>query len=496
MSLALSQLLPDMPLPASLAATPVSALCLDSRRISAGDTFVALAGHQQDGRVYIEQAIAGGATLVLAEADETGVVTQQGVPVIGIAALRQQLGVMAARLFGEPGRAMTVTGITGTNGKTSTSWFLCDALNAVGRACALVGTLGLRFADALEDVGHTTPDPITLQRALARFRDEGAQAVVMEVSSHALDQGRLNGTPVSVAVFTNLSRDHLDYHGDMEQYLAAKAKLFEGADLSLAVINLDDPAGVRLRERLPARLPCITFGDHADAMVRCKRLQAGAAGIRFVLNVAGAEVAGSVPLYGRFNLDNLMAVAAVLHGLGYDAAAMERAFAAVTPVPGRMQPVTLAGAPAPVVLVDYAHTPDGLDKALRAARAHFAGRLHCVVGCGGNRDRGKRPEMAAVAEQLADVVVLTSDNPRFESPQAILADMRAGLAQPERARIIVRRDDAIAEAIGQASDDDVVLIAGKGHETYQEIQGQRYPMDDRALALAALQARRAGGEGA
>src|SRR5690606_2204113 len=235
-----------------------------------------------------------------------------------------------------------------------------------------------------------------------------------------------------------------------------------------------------LRASLPARLPCITFGDHADAVVRCEQLRADTGGIAFVLNVAGAKVSARVPLYGRFNLDNLMAVAAVLHGLGYDADALERAFNAVTPVPGRMQPVALPNTPAPVVLVDYAHTPDGLDKALRAARAHFSGRLHCVVGCGGNRDRGKRPEMAAVAEQLADVVVLTSDNPRFESPQAILADMRAGLAQPERARIIVRRDDAIAEAIGQAGDNDVVLIAGKGHETYQEIQGQRYPMDDRA----------------
>ena len=495
MSLALSQLLPDMPLPASLAATPVSALCLDSRRISAGDTFVALTGHQQDGRAYIEQAIAGGATLVLAEAEQTSVMTQQGVPVIGITALRQQLGVIAARLFGEPGKSMTVTGITGTNGKTSTSWFLCDALNAVGRPCALIGTLGLRFAGALQDVGHTTPDPITLQRALARFRDQGASAVVMEVSSHALDQGRLNGTPVSVAVFTNLSRDHLDYHGDMDNYLAAKAKLFEGADLSLAVINLDDPVGARLCASLPSQLPCITYGDHVDAVVRCERLQASADGIAFDLNVAGKKVTASVPLYGRFNLDNLMAVAAVLHGLGYDADALGQALNAVTPVPGRMQPVALAGAPAPVVLVDYAHTPDGLDKALRAARAHFTGRLHCVVGCGGNRDRGKRPGMAAVAEQLADVVVLTSDNPRFESPQAILADMRAGLARPEQARIIVRRDEAIADAVAQAGDDDVVLIAGKGHETYQEIQGQRYPMDDRALALAALQARRAGGEG-
>lgn len=486
MSCALNQLLPERTLPPSLADLPVTRLCLDSRRISAGDAFVALSGHQHQGQAYIAQAIEAGASLVLAETATDTVADQQGVPVIGIPALRQQLGVIAARLFGEPGRAMTITGITGTNGKTSTSWFLCDALNALGQRSALIGTLGLRFGAALEDVGHTTPDPVTLQGALARFRDDGAQAVVMEVSSHALDQGRLNGTPVSIAVFTNLSRDHLDYHGDMERYLSAKAKLFERPELSLAVINLDDPAGTRLVASLPERLPCVTFGDHPNAVVRCQRLQASAQGIAFELSVAGETVAAAAPLYGRFNLDNLMAVAAVLHGMGYDTAALARALSAVTPVPGRMQPVRATDGHGPVVLVDYAHTPDGLDKALRAARMHFSGRLHCVIGCGGNRDAGKRPEMAAAAEKRADAVTLTSDNPRDEAPEAILAQMRGGLVRPEQAQIIVDRAEAVAATIAAAGAEDVVLIAGKGHETWQEIRGQRYPMDDRELAQQAL----------
>ena len=490
----LDQFLPDVTLPPHLAALPVNALCLDSRKVSAGDTFVALAGQDHDGRAYMADAVRAGATLVLAEGEQGDVSPSglQDVPVVTVPALRHQLGYLAARLHGEPGRAMTVIGITGTNGKTSTTWFLADALNAAGHASALIGTLGVRFKDLTEDLGHTTPDPISLQRTLAACRDRGARSVVMEVSSHALDQGRLNGTPVAVAVFTNLSRDHLDYHGDMDRYFEAKARLFADPALSLAVINLDDAAGRHLRARLPARLPCITFGDHAEALVRCTDLSTHAAGMSFVLAVAGEAITVRVPLYGRFNLENLMAVAAVLYGMGLDVEAIARGLNAVTPVPGRMQPVQLADATTqakpPVVLVDYAHTPDGLEKALSAVRAHFSGALHCVVGCGGNRDTGKRAEMAAIAERMADHRVFTSDNPRFEAPEKILADMQAGLTDQAAAQVIVDRAEAINQAIRQAGSDDVVLIAGKGHETYQDICGHRYPQDDRELALAALTA--------
>ncbi|MBA3979972.1 MAG: UDP-N-acetylmuramoyl-L-alanyl-D-glutamate--2,6-diaminopimelate ligase [Alcanivorax sp.] len=496
MTLPLQQLLPERTLPAPLAALPVKALCLDSRRVQRGDTFVALAGHARDGRAFIADAIAAGAALVLAEQDQDEVREEAGVPVIGVPALRQSLGVIAARLHGEPGQALTITGVTGTNGKTSTTWFLADALNAAGYPCALIGTLGVRFADFSEDLGHTTPDPVSLQAALARCRDAGAQQLVMEVSSHALDQGRLNGTPVAVAVFTNLSRDHLDYHGSEAAYFDAKAKLFALPSLRHAVINIDDAAGRRLLGMLPGSVNVVTCGESSDATVQCLAFEADEAGMRLRLRVVGETVEITRPLYGAFNRDNLMAVAGVLHALGLDAAQIATGMSAVTPVPGRMEPVRADNAlPAqnlPRVLVDYAHTPDGLEKALQAARVHFpSGRLFCVIGCGGDRDRGKRPQMAAVAEALADQVVLTSDNPRFEEPEAILADMRAGLVNADRAQVISDRRDAITAAINAADAGDLVLIAGKGHETYQEIRGQRYPLDDRMLARAALTARSA-----
>lgn len=496
MTLPLQQLLPERTLPAPLAALPVKALCLDSRRVQRGDTFVALAGYARDGRAFIADAIAAGAALVLTEEDQDEVREEAGVPVIGVPALRQSLGVIAARLHGQPGQALTITGVTGTNGKTSTTWFLADALNAAGYPCALIGTLGVRFADFSEDLGHTTPDPVSLQAALARCRDAGAQQLVMEVSSHALDQGRLNGTPVAVAVFTNLSRDHLDYHGSEAAYFDAKAKLFALPSLRHAVINIDDAAGRRLLGRLPASVNVVTCGESSDATVQCLAFEADEAGMRLRLHVAGEAVEITRPLYGAFNRDNLMAVAGVLHALGLDAAQVAGGMSAVTPVPGRMEPVRADNAlPAqnlPRVLVDYAHTPDGLEKALLAARVHFpSGRLFCVIGCGGDRDPGKRPQMAAVAETLADQVVLTSDNPRFEEPEAILADMRAGLVNADRAQVISDRRDAITAAITAADAGDLVLIAGKGHETYQEIRGQRYPLDDRMLARAALTARSA-----
>ncbi|WP_111657275.1 UDP-N-acetylmuramoyl-L-alanyl-D-glutamate--2,6-diaminopimelate ligase [Isoalcanivorax indicus] len=497
MSLPLQQLLPERTLPTPLAALPVNALCLDSRRVQRGDTFVALAGHARDGRTFIRDAIAAGAALVLAEHDDADLGEEAGVPVIGVPALRQHLGVIAARLHGEPGQALSITGVTGTNGKTSTTWFLADALNAAGLPCALIGTLGVRFADISEDLGHTTPDPVSLQAALARCRDAGAQQLVMEVSSHALDQGRLNGTPVAVAVFTNLSRDHLDYHGSEAAYFDAKAKLFALPSLRHAVINIDDAAGRRMLALLPAQVNAVTCGQAADATVQCSAFDADEAGMRLSLQVAGERVEVARPLYGAFNRDNLMAVAGVLHALGLDAAQISAGMNAVTPVPGRMEPVQADPMPvgsmqAPRVLVDYAHTPDGLEKALQAARVHFpAGRLFCVIGCGGDRDRGKRPQMAAVAEALADQVVLTSDNPRFEEPEAILAEMRAGLAAADQAWVISDRREAITAAINAADIGDLVLIAGKGHETYQEIRGQRYPLDDRALARTALTARTA-----
>ncbi len=491
MSPSLAGLLPEQHFPAELARRNVSALTLDSRRLKPGETFVAIPGNEADGRDYIDQAIASGAAMVLAEQDRAEVTLRRDVPVIGVPRLSRELGYLAARLHGEPARALRVFGITGTNGKTSTAWFLREALEAAGLSCGLVGTLGMSFRDEWQSTVHTTPDPLTLHAGLARFRDAGARAVVMEVSSHALSQQRLQAVPVAVAVFTNLSRDHLDYHESMEAYFEAKASLFQAEGLELAVINADDPAGRQLIGQLPQGVRCLTFGSSEQADVRCTDFRARPSGLDCTLCIKGRNLSLSTTLYGRFNLQNLLAVAAVLQGCGTRAEDMGPALQAITPVPGRMEPV--GAQPGPRVLVDYAHTPDALEQALQAVRAHFSGRLWCVVGCGGDRDAGKRPQMAAAAERFADCVVLTSDNPRSESPAGIIDDMWQGLAHPQQARRVEDRAAAVEAAITAAGEEDVVLIAGKGHETWQEINGVRHPMDDRQLASDAL--RRRHGEG-
>lgn len=484
----LQKLLPECRLPAPVAALPVPALRLDSRAVGAGDLFLAVPGHNMDGRRFIDAAITAGAAVVLEEGDLFHLHQRGGAICIAIPDLRRLVGEIAARFFGEPGTHLRVIGVTGTNGKTSITWFLRDALNALGHACGLMGTLGVGLKGRELDTGHTTPDPITLQRGLRALLDDGADHVAMEVSSHALDQHRLGDTPVSVSVFSNLSRDHLDYHGDMDTYLAAKAALFTRPELKLAVINGDDEAAPVLLARLNDGVRCITFGEQSGATVRCLEYRPHEHGMDLTLSVGGERVAASLPLFGRFNLSNVMAVAGVLHGLACalrgDQERVGQGLAAITAVPGRMEPVREAGKP--TVLVDYAHTPDGLEKALGAVRDHFPGRLHCVVGCGGDRDTGKRPLMAAVAERLADRLIFTSDNPRGENPDAIIDAMMGGLAHPERVERITERGAAVARAVAGAEPGDVVLLAGKGHETYQDVAGHRYPMDDRQLAHAAL----------
>jgi UDP-N-acetylmuramoyl-L-alanyl-D-glutamate--2,6-diaminopimelate ligase len=420
------------------------------------------------------------------EGDTFAVHPHAGAARITVPELRRQVGVLAARYFGEPGRRLKVIGVTGTNGKTSITWFLRDALNALGHACGLIGTLGVGLKGHEDSTGHTTPDPITLQKALRALCDAGADSVAMEVSSHALDQHRLGSTPVRIAVFSNLSRDHLDYHGDMDSYLLAKVALFTRPELQEAVINSDDAAAPVLLGRLNDGVRCITYGAQAGATVRCVAWQPHPDGMDLRLTVGGEAVNVTLPLFGAFNLSNVMAVAGVLHGSGVEPRALAGALAAITPVPGRMEPVRAAGKP--TVIVDYAHTPDGLEKALAAAREHFPGRLHCVVGCGGDRDTGKRPLMAAAAERGADRVLFTSDNPRGEHPDVIIEQMRAGLDDPGAVQVETDRRRAVALAVSQAGADDVVLVAGKGHEDYQEVAGERHPMDDRDLAREALAA--------
>lgn len=491
----LNALLPKLRLPSELAQVRVTGMTLDSRQVAQGNVFVAIPGDAVDGRHYIDQALQAGASVVLAE--QAGL-QQQHDRVIAIPDLKQQLGSLAARYYGTADSHMRLIGVTGTNGKTSVASFLQNAFDALDEPCALLGTLGAVFADYRQESHRTTPDVLSMHRLLADFSQRGARACVMEASSHALAQGRLDSVPIGVAVFTNLSRDHLDYHGNMDAYFAAKASLFTRPDVKLAVINQDDKAGRKLLSQLAGKRHLLTYGhdEQADIQLLSSRANRDGLHIRLLLDTNTVEV--RLPLFGEFNAGNVAAVAAVLYGLGHEAPAIETALNALKPVTGRMQPVQLAGAAQqPQVLVDYAHTPDALEKALQAVRTHFSGHIHCVFGCGGHRDTGKRPQMAAVAERLADKVIVTSDNPRDEKPAEIVRDVMAGFAHPEAVTVEVDRPKAVQLAIKQAASRDLVLIAGKGHETYQEVDGQYLPMDDKELAMSALQQRqRVGGHNA
>jgi UDP-N-acetylmuramoyl-L-alanyl-D-glutamate--2,6-diaminopimelate ligase len=410
-------------------------------------------------------------------------------PTVWIDNLREKLGPIASRFFGDPSSAMTVIGVTGTNGKTSTVHLLAQALHHAGHKVATIGTLGAGLFGDIAEGMRTTPDAIAVHGLLATFREEGASHVAMEVSSHALDQGRVNAVAFDLAVFTNLTRDHLDYHGTMQAYGAAKERLFAWPGLDAAIINVDDPFGRALAARVHGDVALLRYGiEHADADLVADAIETGGAGLAFRLRTPWGEGDVSTRLLGRFNVSNLLAVAACLGRLGLSFAAIRDALAVLEPVNGRMN--RLGGQNArPLVVVDYAHTPDALEQALTSLRAHAHGRLICVFGCGGERDAGKRPEMGAIAEALADLVIVTDDNPRGEDGDTIVAAIVAGLAHPERATIERDRGAAIALAIREARAGDVVLIAGKGHEPYQEIAGVRHPFDDLAVARAALGAR-------
>ena len=486
-------------------------LQLDSRRVEEGDVFVALPSviaSGDDGRRYLKAARSRGAVAALVEAEGFDG-ADAGLPVLPVAQLRPVLGELAAVYYGLPSESMQVVGVTGTNGKTSTAFWTAQMLSRAGRRCAVMGTVGSGFpGEPLADSALTTPDAIALQREVRRLRDAGARALAMEVSSIGLEQGRVNGMCFDVAVFTNLTRDHLDYHGTMQAYEAAKALLFEWPTLTAAVLNLEDAAGRRLAARLGGRsragsLEVTGFTTAAGAvdpaaaeavtrLLVARDVRAGADGLEFTLQCGRIEHGMVVPLVGGFNVSNLLATIGAALACGVDLAAACRIAPLLQPPPGRMQRVSSGSGDGPLVVVDYAHTADAIEQALLALRPQASardGKLWIVFGAGGDRDPGKRASMGAAASRHADRVVITSDNPRREEPAAIAVAVAAGAPSWLDVEIILDRAEAIEHAVGAADERDVVLIAGKGHEATQDSGGVKRPFSDAERARAALEAR-------
>ena len=467
----------------SLASLPITQISMDSRDIRPGALFMAVAGHAQDGRQFIGQAAANGAVAVVAEPPVQAFVDQLAIPVIEQAGLAGDLGVIASRFYGAPSAELSMVGVTGTNGKTTVSRLIGQLSRGQGRDTGVIGTLGATTDDSVCQATNTTPDPVSLQRQLAQWSRTGVSCVAMEVSSHALVQGRVNGVQFDVAVLTNLTRDHLDYHGDMNTYGNAKSRLFTSSGLKFAVINVDDPFGAELISQLGDQVQVVSYsaaGKTADVRAeRCALLPNG-----FSVDLQSPWGAGSCDcsLPGDFNVENLLAALSAAACLGCDWQALLKAVPSLHAVPGRMQPIV--GACKEQVVVDYAHTPDALERALQALRGQIDGQLICVFGCGGNRDRGKRAAMGAIACRYSDHVIVTSDNPREESPTAIIADIVSGCSGSFETQ--ENRASAIEAAVAMAAAGDCVLVAGKGHENYQLINGQQLEFSDAEHASNAL----------
>lgn len=483
----LGELLPELEgLSADLA---ITGLVQDSRELKPGDAFVAIGGFGTHGLTFCDQVRTQGAAAILYEPPAPDALPAPA-DAIAVPGLRARMGTMADAFHGHPSAGMSMVGVTGTNGKTSTVQLLAQAWTLRGQRVGTIGTLGAGVWPSTVPTGFTTPLVLRLHALLAELRDEGAAAVAMEVSSHALDQGRVDGVHFDVAVFTNLTRDHLDYHDDMAHYGAAKAKLFHLPGLRAAAVNLDDAFGRELHAAVAGKVRALGFSSRGavGADVIAEDLVLDGAGIAFMLHAGGQAHPVRSPLLGRFNVDNLLGVATTLFAMGMAPALIAQTLSELSPVDGRMN--RLGGeAGLPLVVVDYAHTPDALEQALASLRAHTVGTLTCVFGCGGERDTGKRPQMAAIAQRLADRVIVTDDNPRHEDGDAIVADILAGLADGEGVTVQRDRAAAIADAIAAAGGDDVVLIAGKGHEPYQDVAGIKHPFEDAAVARDCLRRR-------
>ena len=449
----------------------VHGLSADSRRVRPGDAFIALAGSRGGAWAHVDDAVVNGAVAILLDDSAGGAPREYGGAVlVPVAGLSDCLAGLADYFYGHPSAHLTVIGVTGTNGKTSVTGFIAAILEAGGIPAATMGTLGYAFREFRETASHTTPDVVRVHGLLARFLAQGAKAVVMEVSSHALDQGRVDRVRFDAGVFTNLSPEHLDYHADMASYGAAKARLFMDHEPEVAVVNADDDFGRKLPGQLPAETRLWRYGAMAEQLeCRIRDARHASDGMAATLDTRLGRLSLQTRLMGYFNIENLAAASATALALGIPAGVVETAAAAVTAPPGRLEPHRATSGLK--LVIDYAHTAAALEHALAALRPHVSGELWCVFGCGGNRDQSKRPAMGEVAGRLADHVILTDDNPRDESSEVIVEDILSGMANAAGVRVIHDRDEAITTAFREAHAADLVLIAGKGHETTQERDG-------------------------
>lgn len=482
--------LTDASIPPDLGITGLSD---DSRQLRNGDLFIARGGLRSSGMLYIEDAVRAGAVALVVESGMEDSVDSVGVPVIPVTGLKIKTGMIAARFYGDPSAEISVVGVTGTNGKSTVSYAIARVLDAIGNnTCGLIGTLGFGSSGNLTAGLNTTPGAIRLQQILRDMKDRSVNPVLMEVSSHGLDQGRVAGVHFHTAVFTNLTEEHLDYHGDMAAYGDTKKQLFLTPGLKHAVINTDDPYGLRLSAEVGEALHVIEYGMEKKSSgqhpqheyISCVILENRTDLLRLEIESPWGGGQVEIRAGGKFNAYNSLAILAVLHLLGMDFDRAMRELSCVFPIPGRIE--TFRGRGKIPVVVDYAHTPDALENVLRTLREACGGRLICVFGCGGDRDKGKRPQMGEIARRYADLIFVTNDNPRSEQPEAIINDILAGITDMDGVKVQADRAQAVAAAIECARSDDTVLIAGKGHETYQEIQGQRYPFNDRQLVRGLL----------
>ncbi len=477
--------------------TQITGLELDSRNVHQGDCFIAVNGTESHGVDFIPDAVCKGAAVILVDSQDADLIADQfnvgnkQRNIVFVDQLAIKTGQIAHRYYGQPTDVMKTFGVTGTNGKTSVSHFIGQAIDKISGSgtCGVIGTLGNGLFGEFVSSGMTTPDPIKLHLSLSRLRDQGAQATVIEASSHGLSQYRLSGVDFDVAVFTNLTRDHLDYHGDMQAYGDAKLELFRSPDLQAAVINLDDPFSKKILQVLPENIQVTgyTLGiePHPDATtIRCSELKVSVTGLEMKIDSSKGSGVLKTNLLGRFNASNLLAALGALTACGFGFQESLDALSEVKGVPGRMEAFTQKRKAS--VVVDFAHTPDGLTKALETLREICDGNLWCVFGCGGDRDQGKRAVMGRSAEKLADSVIVTNDNPRSEEQSVIASEILSSMKKPGKAKVIFDRKVAIETAINAAQPEDIILVAGKGHENWQEIKGQRFPFNDRNVVLNIL----------